>query len=544
MEIGLKSSIPTFAGGLGILAADLMRSCADLEIPAVCMTVCWQFGYLKQHLHGDGSQDYEEVGWDPTKELKKLPHVIEVEIERRRIGVGVWVRELKSNGHVVPIYFLDTNLPDNRPEDREITKHLYGGDLSMRIRQELVLGIGGVRMLRALGYSGIGTYHMNEGHSAFLTLELLRERGFEDEAVKRSCAFTTHTPVKAGHDVFDYDLAWRIAGDNLPWHIKKIAGDDALSMTKLAMSLSRYTCGVSRVHCQVSRSMLGNNDIDFITNGAHHLEWMAEPLKKLFDHVMPGWRENPKLLESHCRDLPDDELWNAHMEAKKTLINHVNQHSDIPFDAEHLTVASARRVVPYKRPELLYTNLQRLKEFGCGKLQIIHAGNAHPHDAYSQEVIRHMIARSKELRDCVKIVYLPNYDPDLAKLLVSGADVWLNTPMRLHEASGTSGMKACLNGVLNVSTLDGWWIEGYEKDPGAGWRIGPLASALPDAEETLKVDAEDLYTQLQFQVIREYYHKDRERWIRRMKRAIGLMGYFNSHRCVREYLEKAWKRGS
>jgi alpha-glucan phosphorylase-like protein len=540
MEVGFKSSIPTFAGGLGILASDLMRSATDLGVAAACMTVCWQHGYLKQGIAFDGTQTYEELSWNPEAELTRLPQKVTVTIENRPVTIGVWLLELRSGQHTVPVYFLDTNLPENRPEDRDITKYLYGGDGAMRIRQELVLGIGGVRMLRALGYQTVGTYHMNEGHCAFLTLELLRERGWNDDDVRTSCAFTTHTPVKAGHDVFDYDLASRIAGDNLPWHIKKIAGEDALSMTRLAMHMSRKTFGVSRVHGQVAQKMLENPSVDFITNGAHHLTWTCEPMQQLFDRFVPGWREKPELLSEHAHDIPDDMLWEAHRTAKQSLLDEVKRHTDIPFDLECLTIASARRVVPYKRPELLYTNLDRLVEVGRGKLQIIHAGNAHPSDSFSQEVIRRMIERSQTLKDYIKIVYLPNYSPDLAKLLTSGADVWLNTPMRLHEASGTSGMKACLNGVLNVSTLDGWWIEGYEMDPGAGWRVGPLASALGDTEETLRVDAEDLYTQLQYQVLREYYYKERLRWIKRMKRSIRLMGYFNSQRCVRDYLEKAW----
>ncbi len=540
MEIALGKEIPTFAGGLGVLAADMMRSCADLHIPAAFVTVCWQYGYLRQHIGLDGSQRYEDVQWDPTHFMRRLPEKVTVEIEGHAVTVGAWLFELRNGEHTIPVYFLDTNLGENTPEDRKITEHLYGGDAAMRLKQEVVLGIGGVRMLRALGYRDIGTFHMNEGHAAFLTLELLRERDFKDENVRPSCVFTTHTPIAAGHDVFDYDLAHRVASSVLPWHIKKIAGEDRLSMTRLAMHLSHYTCGVSRVHGAVSRQMFPGENIDFITNGIHHLTWASKEMQHLFDTHAPGWREDPSVLEKMCRDLPDEELWEAHMKAKRRLVDEVNKHTMTPFDGEHLTIASARRVVAYKRPELLYTNLERLKDIGCGRLQIIHAGNAHPADAFGQEVIQRMIKRSRVLRDCVRIVYLENYNPDLAKLLVSGADVWLNTPMRHHEASGTSGMKACLNGVLNLSTLDGWWVEGYEKDPQAGWRIGPLAEAL-GSDEHRKIDAEDLYTQLQYEVLPEYYYSERKRWIRRMKRAIGLAGYFNTHRCVKEYLKKAWK---
>lgn len=540
MEIGLKAEIPTFAGGLGMLAADLMRSCADLGVKAACMTMCWQFGYLHQDIQTDGTQHYSEITWKPEEHLKRLKPTVTVQIEGHDVKIGAWMYELKSEKGTVPVIFLDTNMEGNSDLDRAITRNLYGGDGAMRIRQEAVLGIGGVRMLRALGYADIGTFHMNEGHAAFLTLELERENKWDDTKVKSMCAFTTHTPVKAGHDVFDYDLAYRILGDHLPWHIRKIAGEDRLSMTHLAMHLSHYTCAVSRVHGGVSRAMFPGGQIDHITNGVHASTWVSDEMQKVLDKHCAGWQNDPTILTAHCRDIPDEELWGAHQKAKRRLLKHVKKETGVTLDPDALTIASARRVVSYKRPEMLYTNLERLKQIGKGKLQIIHAGNAHPSDSFGQEVIQRMIGRSKELSESIKIVYLPNYNPDLARLLVSGADVWLNTPMRLHEASGTSGMKACINGTLNLSTLDGWWIEAYEMDPEAGWRIGPLASAL-DADDTRVVDAEDLYTQLQYEVIPEYAYDKHVRWIKRMKRSIGLMGFFHTHRCVAEYLEKAWQ---
>jgi glycogen phosphorylase len=543
MEIALENDIPTFAGGLGVLAADLMRSATDLKVPMACVTVCWKHGYMKQKINIDGTQEYEEVVWDPKKHMKKCKETIVVTIEGREVKVGAWVYDLKSDKHTLPVIFLDTNLEENQPQDRDITKYLYGGGGDTRVAQEVVLGIGGVRMLRALGYKDIETFHMNEGHSAFLTLELLKERDFKDENVRKSCAFTTHTPIPAGHDIFDYDVAHQVVGDMLPWHIKDIAGQDRLSMTELAMNMSRFTCGVSEVHGEVTRRMFPGRQISAITNGVHHGHWASPQMQELFDKYIKGWRDSPKLFTEKCRDLPDDELWQAHMKAKMRLINEVNKHTVTPFDSGHLTIASARRVVSYKRPELIYTNLERLTEVCKGRVQIIHAGNAHPEDKFGQTVIQRMIERSQKLSDKVKIVYLENYNPDLAKLLVQGADIWLNTPMRLHEASGTSGMKAALNGTLNLSTLDGWWAEAYGADPEAGWRIGPLAPA-HDSSEHRKIDAEDIYTELEFQILPEYYYyEERVRWIKRMKRSIGLLGYFNTHRCIKDYLEKAWKKG-
>ncbi|MBU2213436.1 alpha-glucan family phosphorylase [Patescibacteria group bacterium] len=540
MEIGLESRMQTYAGGLGMLAADIMRSCAGIKVPSACVTLRWKHGYLQQNIHPDGSQSYNQIEWTPEDFMERLPEKVTVKLEGRDVTVGVWKYEIKSDGFIVPVYFLDTDLHENDPADRGITDQLYGGDGAMRLKQEGVLGIGGVRMLRALGYEDIGTFHMNEGHAAFLTLELLRERGWVDSDVRCSCAFTTHTPVKAGHDEFNYDLAYRVMGENLPWHIRDIAGKDSLSMTGLALNMSRYTCGVSQIHGEVSRCMFPGHDIDVITNGVHHLIWACHEMQGLFDKYCEGWREDPVVLEHTCRKLPDDELWAAHQSAKSKLINEVNNHVDMAFDVDILTIVSARRVVPYKRPELLYENLERLKEVCMGKVQIIHAGNAHPSDSFSQDVIQRMIQRGRSLKDFVKICYMENYNQDLAKLMVSGADIWLNTPTRLHEASGTSGMKACLNGVLNFSTLDGWWIEGYERDPEGGWRIGPLTHAL-DPEDNRKVDAEDIYTELQFQIVPEYYYPEHARWIRRMKRAIGLLGYFNTDRCAKEYVAKAWR---
>ena len=541
MEIGLKAEIPTYAGGLGMLAADLMLSARDLHVDAACVTMCWQHGYLHQEIRGDGTQSYTQTEWRPQDHMTLLPAKVVIKLDGRNVTVGAWALNLTDAGHDVPVFFLDTNLPENNADDRAITAYLYGGDGTMRLKQEAVLGIAGVKMLRALGYGEIGTFHMNEGHAAFLTLELLRERGFSDDAVRPSCAFTTHTPVKAGHDVFPYDMAWRVLGDNLPWHIKKLAGEEGLSMTHLAMHLSKKSFAVSRVHGMVSNRMFPGENIDYITNGVYLPRWISPEMKTLFDTYMPGWQKDPTLLAAHCRDIPDNELLAAKHAAKSRLIKAANAFASSPLDENTLTIASARRVVAYKRPELLYTNIERLIEAAQGKVQIIHAGNAHPNDPFGQDVIQRMIERSRSLKDKIKIVYMPNYNPELAELLVSGADIWLNTPTRLHEASGTSGMKAAVNGTINLSTLDGWWIEGYEMDPQSGWRIGPLSQAL-DADDTRTIDAEDLYTQLQYQVVPEYIYPDHVRWARRMKRSIGLTGYFNTHRAIQEYMKKAWSR--
>lgn len=539
MEVGFKNKIPTFAGGLGILAADLMRSCADMQVPVACVTMCWKHGYTHQEVAADGSQSFSDVSWDPEAELTKLDTTVAVQIEGRTVTVGAWMYPLKSGKHVVPVYFLDTDLIQNSQEDRDITKYLYGGNLAMRVKQEVVLGIGGVRMLRALGHNEIGHFHLNEGHSAFLTLELLRENNFDDKEVRKLCAFTTHTPVAAGHDVFPYDLSWKIVGDMLPWHIKNLAGDDMLSMTMLAMNESAYTCGVSRIHGKVAADMLGNGHIDYITNGIHHPTWASPAIQKVLDAHIPGWKAQPSLLKN-VLSIPNEDLWKAHQLNKKRLCEEVRQRTGTEFSPDVLTIVAARRIVPYKQTELLYADMERLLSLANGRLQIVHSGNSHPNDSFSQEIVRHITQRAKDSKGKISIAYLPNHSPDSARILTAGADIWLNTPERLKEASGTSGMKAAMNGGINLSILDGWWAEAYAMDPESGWRIGPEMGH-GGIEEMAKQDAEDLYTQLEYEILPSYYAASKDGWIERMKRSIALLAYFNTHRCIEEYLQKAWK---
>lgn len=537
MEIGLSSAIPTFAGGLGMLAADIVRSCGDTGVSAACVTIRWRHGYPKQTLQPDGKILHEEYAWDPIAAgLREIPTRVTVHLEDRDVTVGAWILDLRGATATVPIIFLDTNLPENTQEDRMITRTLYDGGQDMRIKQEAILGIGGIRMLRALGYDQVGTYHMNEGHCAFLTLELLKERAFNDDAVRQSCAFTTHTPVPAGHDRFPYDLARRILGDTLPWHIQKLAGEESLSMTHLAMNLSRFTCGVSQIHRDVARAMLGNDAIGGITNGIHHPTWASPDMQRLFDTHLPGWRENPAALAA-AANIPTDTLRATHDTAKNRLLAEINRRTGRTLDPATLLIVEARRLVPYKQPELLYDNEERLRHIGDGRLQIVHSSNSFFGDGFASHVIAHLADRGARFGDVLPVVYLPQYDPDLAALLVAGADVWLNTPVRRQEASGTSGMKAALNGTVNVSILDGWWAEAYAMDPESGWRIGPEHAAGTD-DEMKRVDAEDLYTQLELEILPTF--ADPEAWAARMKRSIALIAQFNTHRCVAEYRAMAW----
>lgn len=548
MEIMLESDIPTYAGGLGILAGDILRSCADLNISSVGVTLIYSGNTFSQFINLDGSQSFKEVDWQKQDHLKKLPQKIKLQIQNTEVIVGCWRYDIVGqDGSIIPVFLLDTDLPENPQWARDLTKALYSGD---RFGQEIVLGIGGVKLLRALGYKNIQTYHLNEGHSALVTLALLEELDYKDEEVKKKCVFTTHTPIPEGHDKFEYDLAQKEAAKYLPWHIRKIASEENLSMTQLALNLSKVSFAVSKKHQKVTENLFPMFKIDSITNGVHHLTWISPLLQSLYDQCLPSWREDPTILKMATSSLPNDILWSTHQECKKELISYVNKHltstsylnektqdSEL-FGQDTLTIALARRPVPYKRPLLLYSDLERLIRIGVGKIQIIQCGKAHPQDFVAQSFIQQIIKISKKLRSIIRVCYLENYSPRIARLLVQGSDIWLNTPQRPLEASGTSGMKAALNGVLNFSILDGWWIEGFEMNPFAGFSIGPKDDSLTPINSDQE-DAKDLYDKLETQIIPMYYDKKTE-WINRMKNAITLGAYFNTHRVVKEYQEKGW----
>jgi starch phosphorylase len=550
MEFMLESDIPTYAGGLGVLAGDLLRSCADMEVPVVGVSLVY-YDNMSRQIIRDGKQNYESLVWHKNDQLTKLPNRVEVTINGQKIIVGVWRYDIIGiNGYVVPVYLLDTDFLDNTSYARGITKSLYDG--SQRLAQEVLLGVGGVKMLRDLGYKDVKTFHMNEGHASFVAIGLLSENDFKDEKVKSQCVFTTHTPIPEGHDKFSYDYAYQIAGDNLPWHIKKLASEEELHMTKLGMSESRYIFGVSQKHGRVSQNMFPQYQINAITNGVHHRTWIGTELANLYDKYLPEWVLNPFVFSFAIDKIPDDELWRAHQEEKRKLLEYVNHHltsvssfeeqknpapSEL-FDVDTLTISLARRLVPYKRPLLLYSDIERLLKICQGKIQIIQCGKANPQDGTAQNFVQQIIEISHQLRGKIRVVYLENYSPLLARPLVQGSDIWLNTPKRPLEASGTSGMKAAMNGVLNFSVLDGWWIEGYEMDSESGFSIGPSdTSVTPNNDD--KQDIDDMYNKLQNEIIPLYYG-GRKDWINRMKHAIALGAYFNTHRCINEYREKAW----
>jgi starch phosphorylase len=547
MEIGLKSEIPTYSGGLGVLAGDTVRSAADLEIPLVAVTLLTKKGYFNQDLTEDGIQIESPEQWDPEEHLKLLPERTTVSIEGRNITVAPWLYIHESiTGGRVPVLFLDTDIEENTPEDREITQYLYGGDQAYRLKQEIVLGVGGVRMLDVLGFD-IRKYHMNEGHSSLLTLELLRRhrRDIEEvwdpelvwnaEAVRRLCVFTTHTPVDAGHDRFPYELVEKLYTDTVPIEvIKKYGGNDQLNMTLLGLNLSHYVNGVAKKHREVSKAMFPGYEIHAITNGVHSYTWTHPAFRALYDRYLSGWANEPEIFV-RVEAIPDEEIWQAHQKAKAELIDYVNAETGSGMDTETLTIGFARRATAYKRADLLFSDPERLARICEGRVQFIFAGKAHPKDEPGKALIKKIFQVREALKGRVKIAYLKNYNMELALKMVSGVDVWLNNPQRPYEASGTSGMKAAHNGVINFSVLDGWWIEGHIEGV-TGWSIGPGPDEPPDAEKEI----EDLYGKLE-RVIIPLYYEDRARWVKMMKESIGKVAYyFNSHRMMRRYVTHAY----
>jgi len=554
MEVGIESAMPTYSGGLGMLAGDTIRSAADLRIPMVAVTLLHRKGYFRQRLDASGWQREEPAEWIIEDFLKEMLPKALVTIEGRAVQIRAWKYDVSGiRGFHVPVYFLDTDLPENSEWDRTLTHFLYGGDQHYRLCQEVILGIGGVRMLRALGYDRIERFHMNEGHSSLLTVELLDEETrkagrqsiiHEDiEAVRKRCVFTTHTPVPAGHDQFSLDLVNRVLGHRHVFVDMKdiFCYEGLLNMTYLALNLSHYINGVAKKHGEVSRLMFLGHTIDAITNGVHAATWVSRPFQELYDRYIPGWREDNFSLR-YALNIPKQEVWEAHQEAKNELIEYVNRKTGVGMDVNILTIGFARRATEYKRGDLLFQDIDRLRTISSktGPLQVIYAGKAHPQDQGGKELIKRIFQAKESLKKEIKIAYLENYDIELGKIMTSGVDLWLNTPQPPMEASGTSGMKSALNGVPSLSVLDGWWIEGHI-DGVTGWSIGESRRGTVESSDWSK-DASSLYDKLEHIILPLFYH-DRDRFIDVMRHCIALNGsFFNTHRMVLEYVLKAYFR--
>ena len=548
MEIALQPEIHTYSGGLGVLAGDTVRSCADLELPVVFVTLLSRAGYLRQEIDSDGRQVDGPDPWELGPWVEPLGAKIAVRIEGREVWVRPWLHLLKGGtGFQTPVLLLDTELDENAASDRELTDRLYGGDDAYRLKQEIVLGIGGFRLLRALGFE-IHTYHLNEGHSALLTLELLRRHrllpemvrpgdcAYDTPEVRERCVFTTHTPVEAGHDRFPYPLVARLLGDAIELdQLKILAGEDCLNMTRLALNLSGYVNGVAERHAETAHRMFPGFRVRAITNGVHAPSWTCPSFARLFQGNFPEWQHEPEVLV-RADQLPDDAVWDAHLAARRELLERIESICGVRLDPELPLLGFARRMTGYKRPELLFADLGRLRQIARRTpFQIVMAGKAHPRDADGKRLIERLHGHIRELGGAVPAVFLPNYDMALARHLVAGVEVWLNTPLPPLEASGTSGMKAALNGVLNFSVLDGWWVEAWIEGR-TGWAIGD------DRSGGHQHDARDLYDKLE-NVILPLYHRDRAGWVWMMKEAISKIAYyFNSQRMMRRYASEAYIR--
>jgi starch phosphorylase len=545
MEIAIDPEMPTYSGGLGVLAGDTMRSAADLGLGLCAVTLLHRKGYFEQHLNPQGMQSAVDQPW-PIEALLTLENaVVEVMIEGRPVFVRAWRYDLEGvTGHTIPIYLLDTDLPQNEARDRELTNHLYGGDTDYRLRQEAVLGIGGVRMLEALNYD-VSVYHMNEGHAALLTVGLMERqldgelsRAIEEtdrQAVRNRCVFTTHTPVPAGHDRFSLEQTYRILGSDVASLLERMGGvhDGMLNMTYIALASSRFVNGVAMQHGTVSREMFHHYAIDAITNGVHAATWTAAPFQQIFDRSIPRWRKD-NFQFRYVIDIPLREIEQAHAASKRALIDTVAQRTGITLRSNVFTIGFARRVATYKRADLLLSDPERLVNLAekFRGLQIIYSGKAHPHDEPGQKLIRQIFEIAAKLKsDMLKIIYLENYEWKLGAALTSGVDLWLNTPRRPFEASGTSGMKAALNGVPSLSVLDGWWVEGCIEGV-TGW-------AIPDSD-TQEHEVTSLYDRLEATILPLYYGNP-EAWRAIMRSTIALNGsFFNTHRMLQEYISNAY----
>jgi starch phosphorylase len=550
MEIALDPAIPSYGGGLGILAGDMLRSAADLELPMVAVSLAYRKGYFRQRLDADGRQIEEADPWTPESFLQPLEEPFTVSIENRDVKVRAWRYNIHGmSGFILPVYLLDTDLPENSDWDRTLTDTLYGGDQHYRLCQEVLLGIGGVSLLHTIGIKTANSHHMNEGHAAFLTLALLEEQlklrkytvpvEADVEVVRRRCLFTTHTPVEAGHDRFPWDLVKQVLGEERTTLLQQagFGTEGVLNMTTLALHFSRYVNGVAMRHGEVSQDMFPQVPIHAITNGVHAATWASPSFQDLFDREIPEWRRDNAYMR-YAVGIPLEEIRRAHCLAKAALIKEVHRRTAVSMDESVLTIGFARRAATYKRADLLFKDVERLKAIAAsgGPIQILYGGKAHPHDEGGKALIQRVIQAASGLKGAIKIVYLENYNMALAKFMIAGVDLWLNTPQRPQEASGTSGMKAALNGVPSLSVLDGWWVEGCVEGV-TGWAIGYDSKINGDESAA---ESASLYDKLEHKIIPMFYRAP-EAYAEVMRFAIALnASFFNTHRMLSQYKANAY----
>jgi starch phosphorylase len=550
MEIALEPAIPTYSGGLGVLAGDTLRSAADLELPMVGVTLVHRKGYFRQTLDAEGRQREEPVHWRIEDFAELLEPRAEIEIEGRPLKIAAWRYWIEgAAGFRVPVYLLDADLPENQDADRRLTDVLYGGDSRHRLSQEAILGLGGLRLLRGLGHRQVARFHMNEGHAALVVLGLLEEEaqaraGQADahglELVREHCVFTTHTPVPAGHDRFPPELAAAVLGEARCKLLQECLGEGEINMTELALRGSGFVNGVAMRHGEVSRGMFPSYPIYSITNGVHPQTWASPPFQALYDRFLPGWRRDALSLR-YAISIPHQEIWSAHSSAKRALLEALNQQPGARFDPDALTLGFARRATAYKRATLIFHDLERLRALvqSAGRLQIAFAGKAHARDEEGKGIIEQVHRARDALAGEIAVAWLPDYDLALGKLLCAGCDVWLNTPIPPLEASGTSGMKAAVNGVPSLSILDGWWVEGHIEGH-TGWAFG----AREPAEQGVRSDEADasaLYQVLGQSVMPCFYARPDD-FVEMMRQSIAInASFFNTERMLWQYLHGAYR---
>ncbi len=528
MEIALENDIKTYAGGLGILAGDFLRSAARKNFPIVAVTLISRQGYFKQKISSAGDQ-IEQIDRDyDFSKLKKLPNEVSINIGHDTVRIGVWKYLIGNSRFGVPVFLLDTDISGNKAIYKKLTAKLYGGGLEDRLRQEMILGFGAVKMLAELGYKNIDTYHLNEGHGAFAAIELFNnlKEGADEEKVKKvkeKCVFTTHTPIKTIYDEFPLEMILKNQPD-FPCRLSTLVNNSQVSTLEMGLYFSRYTNGVSLAHRKLLNNIFPDINFKAITNGVDSLFWTAPEFKKIYDKYLAGWQEDYKLLKM-AGGIPDGEIWGAHQKAKRRLLKYIQENYKIDWQDNILTICFARRFTEYKQPLFILSDIERLLEMtGEGeKIQLIFAGKAHLRDLNGQSMIKSLNQIKKKYKK-LKLVFLENYDLNLARLLVAGSDVWLNNPLPPQEACGTSGMKAAHNGVMQISTLDGWWPEGF-KSGKTGWAID---------------DVNDLYEILKKEVL-PFYYEQPEIWQKMMKDTIMInAAYFNSDRMLEQYIDEAY----
>ena len=544
MEIALSPDLPTYSGGLGMLAGDTLRSAADTAAPMVAVSLVHRRGYFRQHLDEVGQQSESDVPWTPETLLPSAGQIVKIAMQSRTVAVCAWRFDVVGvAGHIIPVFLLDTDLEGNDLYDRRLTDHLYGGDTYYRLCQETVLGLAGVALLKQLGVEP-EVYHMNEGHAALLGIGLLEEHldgaplsqaTEEDVAeIANQCVFTTHTPVPAGHDQFGLDQMYTVLGQDRGNTIERFGclHNSLLNMTYLALRFSRYVNGVAMQHGKVSQQMFPGYHVHAITNGVHAATWLSQPMQEMLDDEIPDWRHDNNYFRSIYGVAPA-KIANCHALGKQRLFAEVYKRSNLQFNPKMLTLGFARRVATYKRASLLFHDPKRLARIAkkIGGLQILFAGKAHPADVAGKGLIRDVFESSASLKASgIRILYLENYDWELGAMLTQGVDVWINTPRRPYEASGTSGMKAALNGVPSLSVLDGWWVEGCSEDV-TGW-------AIDDADDE-DGEAASLYDKLENKIAPLYARPNA--WARVQQHCIGVNGtFFNTDRMLGQYFNNAY----